>query len=222
MSFLVNIRLYLLGMFYNFFLPGGVGGDAYKVYLLNKSHQKSFKKIGEVVFIERFIGVVAIGFLASMLILFIETPLSRFWNIGIGVCGFVVTMIILKWVIRYLHSHKKRVYVVFAYSILIQLLQLGCVLFVLKSFHIDGHYLIYLLLFLVSSVLSIISFAGIGIREAVFYYGAHWYDFNPDISASVALSFSVFTAIVSFSGIIWLFGGIKLENKQNQNDTKVS
>lgn len=218
MSFLINIRLYLLGMFYNFFLPGGIGGDAYKVYLLNKSYQKSFKKIGEVVFIERFIGVVAIGFLASMLILFIETPLSSFWNIGIGICGFVMTMIILKWVIRYLHSHKKRVYIVFAYSILIQLLQLGCVLFILKSFHIDDHYLIYLLLFLVSSVLSVISFAGIGIREAVFYYGANWYDFNPDISASVALSFSVFTAIVSFAGIIWLFGGIKLENKQNKNE----
>lgn len=221
MSFQVNIRLYLLGMFYNFFLPGGVGGDAYKVYLLNKSHQKSFKKIGEVVFIERFIGVVAIGFLASMLIMFIETPLSRFWNIGIGVCGFAVTLIILKWVIRYLHSHKKRVYIVFAYSILIQLFQLGCVFFILKSFHIDDHYLIYLLLFLVSSVLSVISFAGIGIREAVFYYGAHWYDFNPDISASVALSFSIFTAILSFAGIIWLFGGIRLENRQKQNDAEL-
>jgi hypothetical protein len=31
-----NWKLYLIGMFYNLFLPGGIGGDGYKVYLLNK------------------------------------------------------------------------------------------------------------------------------------------------------------------------------------------
>ena len=31
-----NLKLYLLGMLYNQFLPGGIGGDGYKVYLLNK------------------------------------------------------------------------------------------------------------------------------------------------------------------------------------------
>ncbi|QKG53302.1 lysylphosphatidylglycerol synthase transmembrane domain-containing protein [Hymenobacter sp. BRD67] len=31
-----NLRLYWLGMFYNLFLPGGIGGDGYKVYLLGK------------------------------------------------------------------------------------------------------------------------------------------------------------------------------------------
>ena len=30
-----NLRLYYVGMFYNLFLPGGIGGDGYKVYLLN-------------------------------------------------------------------------------------------------------------------------------------------------------------------------------------------
>ena len=32
-----NFKLYLLGMFYNLFLPGGIGGDGYKIYLLNNS-----------------------------------------------------------------------------------------------------------------------------------------------------------------------------------------
>ena len=36
LSFWENWRLYLIGMFYNLFLPGGIGGDGYKVYLLNK------------------------------------------------------------------------------------------------------------------------------------------------------------------------------------------
>jgi len=37
-----NIRLYLLGMFYNLFLPGGIGGDGYKIYLLQKNYQTPF------------------------------------------------------------------------------------------------------------------------------------------------------------------------------------
>ncbi|HRF24042.1 MAG TPA: lysylphosphatidylglycerol synthase transmembrane domain-containing protein, partial [Chitinophagaceae bacterium] len=31
-----NLKLYWLGMFYNLFLPGSIGGDAYKVLLLKK------------------------------------------------------------------------------------------------------------------------------------------------------------------------------------------
>src|SRR5690606_38409637 len=29
-----NLRLYQLGLLYNFFLPGGIGGDGYKIYFL--------------------------------------------------------------------------------------------------------------------------------------------------------------------------------------------
>jgi glycosyltransferase 2 family protein len=30
------IQLYLLGIYYNLFLPGGIGGDGYKIYLLKQ------------------------------------------------------------------------------------------------------------------------------------------------------------------------------------------
>lgn len=210
-----HLRLYLLGMFYNFFIPGGVGGDAYKVYLLNKTYRKSLKRIGEIVFIERFLGVVAIGFLASVLILFIPSPLSWIWHLSIGISGVLLTLLVLKWVIRYLHTYKKRIYLVFGYSVIVQFLQLFCVYFILKAFLIDSDELAYLLFFLISSVLSIVSFAGIGIREAVFYYGAKWHDFNPDVSAVVALCFSVFTTVTSLFGIIYLFKGIQLRKPED-------
>ena len=38
-----NLRLYLLGMFYNLFLPGGIGGDAYKGYVIKKTFQTPTK-----------------------------------------------------------------------------------------------------------------------------------------------------------------------------------
>ena len=33
-----NLRLYWLGMFYNLFLPGGIGGDGYKVLMLRRTY----------------------------------------------------------------------------------------------------------------------------------------------------------------------------------------
>lgn len=212
-NFKDNIRLYLLGMFYNFFLPGGVGGDAYKVYALCKAQNKSLKKVGQVVFIERFLGLLAIGFCLCILILFLKTPFPYFWNLLVGICGIIGAGIIIRLVIKFMFTYKKRVYIVFFYSILVQVAQLLSVLWILKSFQIEGNILVYLCMFLISSVLSIISFAGVGIREFVFYFGAQFFHFNEDISASVALSFSLITAFVSFMGVVYLIKPIKLEKK---------
>lgn len=38
-----NLALYYLSMFYNLFLPGSIGGDAYKVYLLKQDGKGSLK-----------------------------------------------------------------------------------------------------------------------------------------------------------------------------------
>ena len=35
-SYPFNLRLYYRGMFFNLFLPGGIGGDAYKIIALKK------------------------------------------------------------------------------------------------------------------------------------------------------------------------------------------
>ena len=39
-----NLKLYWLGMFYNLFLPGAISGDAYKVILLTRKYDVSYKK----------------------------------------------------------------------------------------------------------------------------------------------------------------------------------
>jgi uncharacterized membrane protein YbhN (UPF0104 family) len=211
LSFEANSKLYLLGMFYNFFLPGGVGGDAYKAYTLSKSHEKPLKSIGQVVFVDRFLGIVAIGFIICFLALFLKFPIPYYLNILFFMGGIIVIFIVLKFLIRLMHTHKKRIYLGFFYSVCVQLLQCICILCILKSFNVEGKETAYILMFLVSSVLSVISFAGLGIREAVFFYGAQWFQFNPDISAGVALSFSLLTAVISFMGIIYLFQKIPLK-----------
>ena len=62
-----NLKLYYLGMLYNQFLPGGIGGDGYKVYLLNKLYQTPVKGLIAATLLDRISGVVALGFLALAL-----------------------------------------------------------------------------------------------------------------------------------------------------------
>ena len=64
----LNFRLYLVGMFYNLFLPGGIGGDGYKVYLLNKQYKTSVKSLIQSALLDRLGGLVAIVFLLLVLI----------------------------------------------------------------------------------------------------------------------------------------------------------
>jgi uncharacterized membrane protein YbhN (UPF0104 family) len=212
-SFKTNAQLYLLGMFYNFFLPGGVGGDAYKAFALSKAQNKSLKRVGRIVFVERFLGIIAIGFCMCILVLFLPIQISYGWNITVCIIGILGAFVILQLVIGWLPIHRMRVYIGFFYSVMIQILQVLCVFFILKSFQVDGNYFAYFFMFLISSILSVISFAGLGIREFVFYYGAQYFDFNSDISASVALSFSIITAFVSFLGIIYLVKPIQMKKK---------
>src|SRR5687767_5029490 len=51
-----NLKLYYQGMFYNLFLPGGIGGDAYKSYILNKNAKAPFKQIVGALLYDRISG----------------------------------------------------------------------------------------------------------------------------------------------------------------------
>ena len=63
----LNLKLFWLGMFYNLFLPGGIGGDGIKVYLVHKYKQNGVKKNIGAMLVNRVSGLVAIGFLTILL-----------------------------------------------------------------------------------------------------------------------------------------------------------
>ena len=66
-----NLKLYWIGMFYNLFLPGGIGGDGYKVYLLNKHYNAGVKQLVAATLIDRISGLMALLFLLLTLLAFI-------------------------------------------------------------------------------------------------------------------------------------------------------
>ena len=64
-----HIALYYVGMFFNMLLPGGIGGDGYKVYLLWKLENFSRIKGLRVMFYERANGFFALGVLGLVFFL---------------------------------------------------------------------------------------------------------------------------------------------------------
>ena len=208
LSFRSNLELYFLGMFYNFFIPGGIGGDAYKVYLLNKNFGWSAKKITSSLFNDRLSGLLAI----CVLILGFSFNLleAKFFPIlfMLLVVGFFFTYFLTK---KLFSTYTKVFFKAFSYSFLVQILQVISFISLLKSLDVTDNFTIYAVVFLASSVLSLISFAGIGVREMLFLQASKWFSFQPEISVSASLLFTMITAFFSLFGVIFQIRKLNLK-----------
>ena len=208
-----NAELYLLGMFYNLFLPGGIGGDAYKGYAVRKKFGVSLKKVVAALLLDRLSGVLLLGIYACVLGLLI--PADEFsaikWIFGIGIAmGILASWFINKHYFGYLFPiYWKSL----GYSSIVQIFQLICVLCILQSLDIQTNVLEYMFIFLVSSALSVlpVTVGGIGIRELVFLYGARLLGLDENTSIGVSMMFFFITALISFVGIYYHFNKPELE-----------
>lgn len=211
-----NLKLYLIGMFYNFFIPGGIGGDAYKVYILNKQFNWKIKTLSSAILLDRFNGLIAIGILIS--ILFIELEWQNWFFVGLGCAMIFIILLISYYFVKRLFNAFIKIYFKSLFlSLCIQTTQLICIMFLLLSLGTTMNMTNYLIVFLISSVLSIFSFAGIGVREAVFYKSADYFNYDATKAVAISLLFSVITALISILGIILHFKKTKL----TQNDHKI-
>lgn len=59
-----NLKLYLIGSFFNFVIPGGVGGDAIKAYYLHKDLGHQSRGVPYTVIFDRFLGLYIIAIMA--------------------------------------------------------------------------------------------------------------------------------------------------------------
>lgn len=204
---LSNIKLYLLGMFYNLFLPGGIGGDAYKGYVLKKKYEVKTKSVVSILILDRLNGLLLIFVISCLLALFLTENRINSYKILFGIA--IVLSILVFWVFN--KRFFSFVYPVFwkslGFSALVQLTQLVSVLFILKALDVEGNYIAYLFIFLLSSIVSVLplTIGGIGSREVVFYYGALWLALDENTSVSISMLFFLITAAVSLLGIVYHF-----------------
>ena len=210
LSFKSNLELYFLGMFYNFFIPGGIGGDAYKIYILNKKFGWSAKKLTASLFVDRLSGLIAICLIICMLSYFALTEF-RFWFLPLLIIGIFAGFFIFRKVFR---NFENIYWKTLMYSFLVQALQIICFIFLLKSIGVREGFLHYSLLFLASSVLSLISFAGIGVREMLFLQASKYFEFSPEFSISASLLFTLITAFFSLFGLFFQLRTLNLKTSE--------
>ncbi len=201
-----NWRLYLIGMFYNLFLPGGIGGDGYKVYLLNKQFKTPVKKLVQAAFLDRLGGLIAIVFLLFGLFLMVEVELDFFessvWN-GLMIAGLILTIPTFWLVQKFLFKDfLPSFWSGNAWSFAGQIAQLICAWFILMALGIEETILAYQLVFLLSSIVAVLplTIGGVGARELVFVYAHTYAGIEETAAVAFSLIFFLISAGVSFAG----------------------
>lgn len=215
---LYNMKLYYVGMFYNLFLPGGIGGDGYKVYLLNKYFSKPVKYLISATLLDRISGLMALCFLALFLFLFVDISFLGPWSYYI-----VSGLLILSYPLYYIFYRVffKKFLDTFIRSSLqssaVQLTQLVCALLILFSLGVSGQIVEYQALFLLSSVVAVLPFTigGVGARELVFVFGSNYLMIDRNTAVAFSILFFILTAISSFTGIFFETGikGVNSDTK---------
>ncbi len=197
-----NLKLYWTGMFYNLFLPGGIGGDVYKTVVINNMHTNGIKISAGTVLMDRIGGVTALAVLALLFIPFTSLYDQYGWvtyaGVPLAIIGFI--SIILVFMPRLKGIAGK----LLGWSFLVQIFQVLAVLLILGAFDIENDQPAYLFIFLVSSVAAMlpISVGGIGVRELVFLSISNYLFLDQKVAVAVSLTFYLITVLASLLGAI--------------------
>ena len=219
-SFQFYIGLYFLGMFYNLFLPTGMGGDVVKSYHLGKRHEKHLSAAYSVLF-DRIFGLLALMLICACALWFVDWAdpasnklISVVIIFGVACLPFSVSIIkLMQRLIPKLHHwlepvnllfQNSRLMMIFTLSLLIQLI--GIILVIglgtILNINLDWSFYIVSWTIITLATLLPISINGIGVRESSFVYLFKMQGIPEE--QAIALSFLTFIIplLVSLTGLI--------------------
>jgi glycosyltransferase 2 family protein len=197
-----NLKLYWTGMFYNLFLPGGIGGDIYKTVIINKRHKNGIMISAGAVLMDRIAGVTALIVLALLCLHF--TDLYHQWG-WISYVGIPLTLIcFVGFILIFMPGLKGIIGKLLGWSFMVQGFQVLSLIFILNALRIRTDQIEYMLIFLISSVAAMlpISVGGIGIRELVFFSISSLLFLDQKVAVTISFTFYLITVLTSLFGII--------------------
>jgi uncharacterized membrane protein YbhN (UPF0104 family) len=202
MLYSYNLELYYTGMFYNLFLPGGVGGDVYKVIILKKRGIARAPAV-KATLLDRITGLLVLLAILVLLLNFVphSLPVLLIHLLSLAIVpGFLLYRFIVK---RYFPPFGMVINKAIVLSAGVQCLQLAaffCLLHFLQLSSID--YLEYAILFFAGALTAAlpISIGGIGIRELTMTTGALYLHVSATIAISASLLFYLITAFSAIAG----------------------
>ena len=211
-----NVKLYWLGMFYNLFLPGAISGDAYKVVLLNRHYNTSYKKTSAAILLDRFSGVLALGVILCIYGVIVlhnyKYDVLLIFSAVLAFAGFYLA-------IRFLFKEfLQSFFPTFIWALGVQLSQVICIYFIMLSLHLPLLQHEWIFIFLMAAVISILPVSlggGLGTREVVFAEGARFFHLDPQQGVIISLLFYLLTVIGSLWGLYYNFHDPLKDSLQN-------
>jgi len=198
-----NLKLYYAGMYLNLALPGGIGGDGYKILVLHRQGAAPARVLIGMTLFDRFSGLLALLLLGCALV----PLLGLTWlNHTVPAWGALCLTIVVALVLSHRCLLKMRWPEVFSAccgALVVQTLQLACMAAIIAGLGVPlGQYPHYLAVFLASSVAAVlpITIGGLGLRELTFLYGLRLLGLGSEVGVLAAIAFFLITAGSSLIG----------------------
>jgi uncharacterized membrane protein YbhN (UPF0104 family) len=238
LSFFENIKLYWLGIFFFFFLPGGVGGDGYKIYFIEKYLNIKIKKSLGAILSDRISGLTIIAAFLIFFSYFINYD-SLFQNInGVLILFLHALITVLQkfiwiliplvvlcfyFILRMINGNFVRSFFpVLGRAFVVQSLQMITAIVILFALglNISGSTGDYIFLFFLSAIMGSIpiTLGGIGVRELTLFIGAQYLGLNENIAVSLSLLFYAISVITALPGLIYTINPDKILTQFNRKN----
>ena len=224
-------KIYMISYFFSNFLPGSLGGDIYRGYILSKRSNSLSKSVMSV-FFERGIGLYVMFFLgmcvsllfigqfpiyipAFFFITIFTVTIGIFIFIKFNVVAWISKFKIFNFLLPVLNSisdfietskkSKKETIIIIATTVAYQLLQTGAVIFLYYSIDTSPDFLKMLsLCILVAILVNIpISINGIGFREALFMQFAFTVAVAPEKNIIISVMLYISNLIYAMIGLFF-------------------
>lgn len=198
-----NVKLLYIGMFYNLFLPGSIGGDGYKIFLLNRAYEVKTRKLIATMIYDRISGLAFLVILG--LLLLAASSLTLQFEYLPWICAGLILLALpafYGFTRLFFSMHTPQFWTSSMWSLGVQLIQVLTAFLLLFSLGIRENFTDYLALFQASSTVAVLPFtiAGVGARELVFLYGYQYLPILESVSISFTLLFFVITATAAVIG----------------------
>lgn len=193
-------RLYWAGMFYSLFLPGGVGGDGYKVWVLKRHTDADWGPLLQAGLLDRGGGVAAIGWACAAMALPLLDPPAP-WPAALA-AGLALSVPAWALGMRWVFPRFRRVtWPLAGLSLAKQGLQAASALCLVAALGIapNGG---YALAFLLSSLALLlpISVGGMGARELALSFVPPAFGVDEEVAVSMSLLFFLLNTAFSLGG----------------------
>jgi uncharacterized membrane protein YbhN (UPF0104 family) len=195
-------------MFLNLFLPGGIGGDGYKVLVLHRSYTLPLRALVTATLADRVGGMLVLLVILCMLMPMLsfpwEAPTAIVFTVSSVAAIVAVFVLAHRWLMK---LDVQGLASVFAFGIAVQFLQLICMGMLLLYLGTPAaSYAAYLAMFLISSIAAVLplSFGGLGVREATFLFGVNMFHLDPTYGVIASSWFFLITVLSSMIGALFL------------------